>query len=76
MHFVFVWEWYLWPLTAMRRDGGQLAQVAIAGLIDPLRSTDYALVFAAAIITIVPAFVVFALLQRFLTPSQATTGGK
>jgi ABC-type glycerol-3-phosphate transport system permease component len=76
MHFVFVWEWYLWPLTAMRRDDGQLAQVAIAGLIDPLRSTDYALVFAAAILTIVPAFIVFALLQRFLTSSQVTTGGK
>ncbi|MBB3962952.1 carbohydrate ABC transporter permease [Rhizobium metallidurans] len=76
MHFVFVWEWYLWPLIAMRRDDGQLAQVAISGLIDPLRSTDYALVFAAAILTIVPAFVIFAILQRFLTPSQATSGGK
>lgn len=76
IHFVFVWEWYLWPLTAMRRDDGQLAQVAISGLIDPLRSTDYALVFAAALITIVPAFVVFAFLQRFLTASNATSGGK
>lgn len=76
MHFMFVWEWYLWPTIVMRRDDGQLAQVAIAGLIDPLRSTDYALVFAAAILTIVPAFVVFALGQRFLTASKATTGGK
>jgi len=76
MHFVFVWEWYLWPLTAMRRDDGQLAQVAIAGLIDPLRSTDYALVFAAAVLAILPAFATFALLQRFLTASHATTGGK
>lgn len=76
MHFVFVWEWYLWPLTAMRRDSGQLAQVAVSGLIDPLRSTDYALVFAAAVITILPAFLTFLLLQRFLTASGATTGGK
>lgn len=76
MHFMFVWEWYLWPTIAMRRDDGQLAQVAIAGLIDPLRSTDYALVFAAAILTVVPAFIVFAFGQRFLTASNATTGGK
>ena len=76
MHFVFVWEWYLWPLTIIRQDDQQLAQVAISGLIDPLRSSDYALVFAAAILTILPAFVIFAALQRFLTKSVATSGGK
>lgn len=76
MHFVFVWEWYLWPLTIIRQDDQQLAQVAISGLIDPLRSSDYALVFAAAILTILPAFVIFATLQRFLTKSVATSGGK
>ena len=76
IHFVFVWEWYLWPITIMRRDDGQLAQVAISGLVDPLRASDYALVFAAAVVTVLPAFVVFALLQRFLTATNATSGGK
>lgn len=76
MHFVFFWERYLRPLAVMRRDGGQLAQVAIAGLADPLRSADYALVFAAAVLAILPAFATFALLQRFLTASHATTGGR
>jgi ABC-type glycerol-3-phosphate transport system permease component len=76
MHFVIVWEWYLWPLTVLRSDRMQLAQVAISGLIDPLRSSDYALVFAAAVLTVVPAFLVFAVLQRFLTASTVSSAGK
>lgn len=76
MHFVIVWEWYLWALTALRSDDQQLAQVAIAGLIDPLRSSDYALVFAAAAVTVTPAFLVFALLQRFLVASTVSSAGK
>lgn len=76
LHFIVVWEWYLWPLTILRKDRLQLAQVAIAGLIDPLRSSDYALVFAAAVMTVLPAFVAFLLLQRFFTPSSIASAGK
>lgn len=76
MNFVFVWEWFLWPLIAMRRDDGQLAQVAITGLLDPMGGSDHALVFAGAVATVLPAFVMFAVLQRFLVETIVSAGGK
>lgn len=76
MNFVFVWEWFLWPTIAMRRDSGQLAQVAITGLLNPLGVDDNALVFAGAVATTVPAFIVFILLQRFLVETIVSSGGK
>lgn len=76
MHFVFIWGWFLWPIIIMQRDDGQLAQVAIAGLLDPLGGNDYSLVFAGAVATVVPAFIIFTLLQRFLVESAASSGGK
>ncbi len=76
MNFVFVWEWFLWPVIAMRRDDGQLAQVAITGLLDPLGGSDYAIVFAGAVAIVLPASVVFVLLQRFLVETIITSSGR
>jgi ABC-type glycerol-3-phosphate transport system permease component len=76
LNFVFVWEWFLWPVVGMTRDEGQLAQVAITGLLDPLGGNDYAIVFAGAVATVLPAFVVFVLMQRFLVASIISGSGK
>jgi ABC-type glycerol-3-phosphate transport system permease component len=76
LNFMFVWDWFLWPLVAMQEPGGQMVQVGIASFFSPLIRTNFAQVFAASVVATLPVFVVFLALQRFFMQTMAFSGGK
>lgn len=76
LNFIWVWDWFLWPLTVMQDAENQLVQVGIVSLFNPMVRTNYSLVFAASLVAIGTAFVIFVALQRFFLQTFVFTGSK
>lgn len=76
LNFIWVWDWFLWPLTVMQDVENQLVQVGIVSLFNPMVRTNYSLVFAASLVAIGTAFVIFVALQRFFLQTFVFTGSK
>ena len=73
--FTFQWQSFLWPLLIAPDPDYKVAAVAIAEYAGQL-STDYGLMFTAAVlVSIVPLCVLMAF-QRYFTGSVAATGSK
>jgi multiple sugar transport system permease protein len=74
--FVFLWHWndFLWPLVVAQSNDMSTLTVGLA----TLRGEDVPLaqLMASAAISVIPCLLVFALLQRYLVNSIATTGLK
>ena len=73
--FTFQWQSFLWPLLIAPDPDYKVAAVAIAEYAGEL-STDYGLMFTAAVFISVVPLVVLVVFQRYFTGSVATTGGK
>lgn len=65
MTLVASYDGFLWPLVAVQSDSLQVAQVSIAGIFDPHKQSPFSLAFAASLLAVGPATVLFASLQRF-----------
>jgi ABC-type glycerol-3-phosphate transport system permease component len=74
--FVFVWDYYLWPLVVIDDPSKQMVQVSIAGLFNPQERAPYGTAFAAAALSAGPVLVAFLFLQRFYMKGVALTGIK
>lgn len=75
--FVFIGAWsdFLWPLIVLDRQELYTLPIGVATLAGTF-SLDWRLIAAGSVISIVPVLIVFLLLQRYIMPSQASSGLK
>lgn len=75
--FSVMWRWndFLWPLVVMSKPQFFTLQVGLASFQGEY-STDWNLILAMTVLTLLPITVVFAILQRNITTGIATTGLK
>lgn len=75
--FSVMWRWndFLWPLVVMSKPQFFTLQVGLASFQGEY-NTDWNLILAMTVLTLLPISVVFAVLQRYITTGIATTGLK
>ena len=73
--FLGTWNNYLWPLVVNQDKAFETVQVYLANQISGY-NTSWNIVIASAAISVIPVFVLFVFLQRFLRDGIATTGIK
>lgn len=73
--FVFQWQSFLWPLLSAPDPDYKVAAVAIADFAGQL-STDYGMMFTAAIFVSIIPLLVLVVFQKYFTGSVAATGSK
>lgn len=76
IQFVSAWDQYLWPLIIMQSDDKQVIQVGLSKLIDTEGQSNWGVVMAGAILTIIPPVVVFTLLQEQFSKGFALSQDK
>ena len=64
IQFVYMWNQYLWPLIVIRENSRQVVQVGLKSLTGGQDATNWGIVMAGTIIALLPALVVFLLLQE------------
>ncbi len=67
IEFVYVWNQYLWPLVIIRENSKQMIQIGLRMMITGQDATNWGIVMAGAVISLLPALAVFLFLQRYLT---------
>lgn len=74
--FVFLWHWndLLWPLVVAQSDAARTLTVGLASLNTEVVSTSN--IMAAALISFIPALIVFLFLQRHIVASITSSGVK
>ncbi|XGB43858.1 MAG: carbohydrate ABC transporter permease [Nodosilinea sp. LVE1205-7] len=75
--FVFIGTWseFLWPLILLDRPERYTLPLGVAQLSGSF-SLDWRLIAAGSILSVLPAVLVFILLQRYIIPSQTASGIK
>ncbi|HSM83827.1 MAG TPA: carbohydrate ABC transporter permease [Nodosilinea sp.] len=75
--FVFIGTWgeFLWPLILLDRPERYTLPLGVARLAGSF-SLDWRLIAAGSILSVLPAIVVFVLLQRYIVPTEAGSGVK
>jgi len=65
IEFIYVWNQYLWPLIIISSNQKQVVQIGLKSLIGTGdQGTDWAVVMAGAVITLLPPLIIFILLQE------------
>ena len=65
IEFVYMWNQYLWPLIVIREGDRQVVQVGLRLMMNVGQdATNWGIVMAGAILALLPALVVFLLLQE------------
>lgn len=74
--FIFLWHWndLLWPLIIGQSDASRTLTVGLATLNRESISTTN--IMAAAIVSVVPCLIIYALLQRYIVDSIVASGIK
>ena len=75
--FSVMWRWndFLWPLIVLSRNDLFTLQVGLNSFQGEF-NTQWDLVLAMTVLTLLPVTVAFAFLQRYITTGIATTGMK
>ena len=73
--FVGTWNDYMGPMIYLTREENKTIQVGLRRFIQE-NSTDYHLIMAASVVSLVPVTVVFLFLQRYFIEGIATSGLK
>ncbi len=75
--FSVMWRWndFLWPLIVLSRSELFTLQVGLSSFQGELQ-TQWDLILAMTVLTLLPITLVFAFLQRYITTGIATTGMK
>lgn len=75
--FVFIGSWsdFLWPLIILDRPEYYTLPLGVAKLAGAF-SLDWRLIAAGSVISIAPILILFLLLQRYIVPSDVSTGVK
>jgi multiple sugar transport system permease protein len=72
---VFVWNDFMGPLIYLRSDSLKTIQLGLRMFIQQY-STDYALIMAASLVSLIPMMALFLAFQRFFVEGIGTTGIK
>lgn len=74
--FVFLWNWndFLWPLVISSSDASRTLTVGLASM--RVENVAMSEVMAGALLTLLPALLVFLVMQRFFIRGVAATGVK
>jgi sn-glycerol 3-phosphate transport system permease protein len=64
IEFVYMWNQYLWPLIVIRENTRQVVQVGLRMMTTGQDATNWGIVMAGAIVSLIPALFVFMLLQE------------
>lgn len=74
--FVFLWHWndFLWPLVANTQSAMYTLTVGLASLNE--EQTSLAVTMAGAVITFVPIFIIFLVMQRYFVRGVTMSGIK
>ncbi|WP_047982722.1 carbohydrate ABC transporter permease [Ornithinibacillus contaminans] len=74
--FTANWNNYLWPMIINQREELNVVQVALANVVGGGYETDWSVVLAAALVSAIPTFILFFIVQRHLIEGVKTTGIK
>jgi len=75
--FVFIGSWsdFLWPLIVLDRPEFYTLPLGVAKLAGTF-SLDWRLIAAGSVISIAPVILFFVLLQRYIVPTDVSSGVK
>ena len=74
--FIYFWNDFLWPLVAINSEAMKVLTVGIATLASSHYGTDWGVLMAGSVLTVLPLVIVFFLAQRQIVEGIATTGLK
>ena len=74
--FINSWNDFLWPLVAVVNSDMFTVSVALRSLADPSNITDYGMVLAAAVISVIPVLVVFTIFSEKITTAVLQGSGR
>ena len=75
--FITNWTNYLWPLIVTRTRDMRTVPVGLAAFQDETAgNADFGQIMAGSVLSMLPMFILFVLLQRYVVRSVATTGVK
>jgi multiple sugar transport system permease protein len=74
--FMSSWTSFLWPLIVTRSRDFRTVPVGLASLRDEMGTTDFAQIMAGTVLAMVPMFILFVLLQRYIVQGVAASGLK
>ena len=74
--FINRWNDYIQPLLYLKRTNKYTISLALKLFCDSTGTSDYGAMFAMATISLIPIFLIFAFMQRYLTEGVSTTGLK
>ena len=74
--FLNNWNNYMGALLYLRRTEKYTISLALKLFCDPTSQSDYGAMFAMATLSLIPIFIIFATMQRYLTQGIATSGLK
>ena len=74
--FMGSWTNFLWPLIVTRSRDLRTVPVGLAALQQEMGQTDYAQIMAGSVLAMLPMFILFLFLQKFIIASVAASGLK
>lgn len=74
--FIYFWNDFLWPLVAINSESMKVLTVGIATLAASHYGTDWGVLMAGSVLTVLPLVIVFFLAQRQIVEGIASTGLK
>jgi ABC-type glycerol-3-phosphate transport system permease component len=72
--FMSSWTNFLWPLIVTRSRDLRVVPVGLAALQEEMSKTNYAQIMAGSVLAMLPMFILFIFLQKYIIASVATTG--
>ncbi len=72
--FMGSWTNFLWPLIVTRSRELRTVPVGLAALQEEMSTTNYAQIMAGSVLAMLPMFILFLFLQKYIIASVATTG--
>jgi len=76
LSFIGTWTSFLWPLIVTRSKDMRTVPVGLASFVQEMGVADYGQIMAGSVLSMLPMFILFVLLQRFIVQSLATSGLK
>ena len=74
--FLYHWNNYMGALLYLRRTEKYTISLALKLFSDPTSQSDYGAMFAMSTLSLIPIFIIFITMQRYLTEGIATSGLK
>ena len=76
--FSFIWRWedFVAPLIYLNKPSKYVISLALKNFSDPSSMSNWGGMFAMSVLSLVPAFVIYIVFQKYLVEGIATSGMK